>query len=437
MNPVAEALTRWNHSEASGLPIDRIFRLVHAKTRQAVENPALQALRERCVVALADSSLLIARDGSEIPIDDTAAPILADHDCVSGAVLVFRDITSRLQAVEALRKTEEELRQAERVEAIGRLAGGIAHDINNRMTVVIGCCEVLLDELPPGSPHIQLAKDIKDAGDRAAWLVRQLLAFGRRQLLRPSVVSLNDVVAGMKQMIRRSIGNDVAVALRLGSDIGQIRIDPRQIEQVILNLAMNARDAMPMGGTLTIETCSKVLEANMPGTPGAQPGRYTLLTVTDTGIGMDVATKAHIFEPFFTTKPIGEGTGLGLATVYGIVKQSSGSIYVSSEPGQGTAFEIYFPEVEAPAGGSHPAPRDRRCANSIHPQAIPRARPDARRPPGARCHGSVKRGRLRARDVDDNTLRCYSGVSQGTRSYSAIRPGRRCHQPCVASRPAL
>jgi CheY-like chemotaxis protein len=190
---------------------------------------------------------------------------------------------------------------------------------------------------------------MKEAGDRAASLVRQLLTFARKQQAQlPSAVNLNDIVADMEQAIRRLVGADTAVVLRLRSDIGQVRVDSRQIEQVITNLVINSRDAMPRGGTLTIETGTKVVEGHTLETPDVPQGNYTLLAVTDTGIGIDVATKPHIFEPFFTTKPMGEGAGgLGLPTVYGIVKQSGGGIHVSSEPGKGTVVEIYFPEVES------------------------------------------------------------------------------------------
>jgi PAS domain S-box-containing protein len=356
MNPVAEALTRYRREDAIGQPLESIFQVVDSVTRAVAASPIAKVLHDAAITTLADRSVLIARDGAEIPIADTAAPIKDVHGGVRGAVLVFRDIRERRQIEEALRKAEEHLRQVQKMEAIGRLAGGVAHDLNNLMTIVISCGDLLLNRLPPDCPNRALVKDMKGAGDRAATLARQLLAFGRRQLLVPAVINLNDIVSGLEQMIRRVIGEDIAVVSRLRPDLGRIRIDPNQMEQVIVNLAVNARDAMPEGGTLTLETRDVVLdERYAQEAPEVKPGQYVMLSVTDTGVGMDADTRSHIFEPFFTTKGTGEGTGLGLATVYGIVKQSGGYIYVDSEPGHGATFKIYLPEVADPASLRAPA----------------------------------------------------------------------------------
>jgi two-component system cell cycle sensor histidine kinase/response regulator CckA len=350
MNPVAQALTRWRREDASGLPLDTVIRLIDATTHAALESPVAKALRDGTVATLGNGVHLVVKDGAEIPIDDSAAPIRDAQDRIRGAVLVFRDISRRLRAEESLRKTEAQLRQAQKLEAIGRLAGGVAHDLNNLMTVVLGCGEMLLEELAPEDPHRRLVTEMKDAGSRATALVRQLLAFGRQQVLVPAVIDLNELISGTVQMIRRVIGAQITVLTNPDHTIGRVRVDRGQMEQVIVNLAINARDAMPEGGVLTFKTRRAVLDAgHWEEAPDVQPGRYTMLSILDTGSGMDSETRAHIFEPFFTTKPTGEGTGLGLATVYGIVKQSGGYIYVDSEPLRGTTFRIYLPEVDDPA----------------------------------------------------------------------------------------
>ncbi len=280
------------------------------------------------------------KDGVEFPVEVSLSTVETEEGTFG--IAFVSDIS--------VRKTlEEQLVHAQKMEAVGRLAGGVAHDFNNMLTVIAGYNRMILDELSPMDPLRGYAEEILKAADRAGALTNQLLAFSRRQIMQPRIVNLTAVIGQTERMLRRLIGEDIQLLMSLSADTGNIKADPNHIEQAIVNLAVNARDAMPLGGRITIETCNVEIDETYAKTHmGVKPGEFVMIAVSDTGHGMDSATRQHIFEPFFTTKQRGKGTGLGLATVYGMVKQSGGDIWVYSEPGQGTTFKLYFPRVAEP-----------------------------------------------------------------------------------------
>jgi two-component system cell cycle sensor histidine kinase/response regulator CckA len=471
INPVAAALTGYAGERAIGAPLTTVFRICDEITRQPVADPAGEALRSGAVVGLPHGTVLVACDGREVPIGDSAAPIVDDQNRITGAVLVFHDVADQRRAAEQLRASEEkyrgifdnavegiyqatpdgrivtanpslarmlgyadaaeltgarvdlsrqlfvdpdrrdefgrlleehdvvsgfelairrkdgtegwvslstrvvkdrdgrvlsyegtaeeiterkrledQVRQAQRMEAIGQLAGGIAHDFNNLLTVINGFSALAFDDLPADRPVRDLLCEIHKAGERAAVLTRQLLAFSRKQHLQPRATDLNVVVDDLGRMLRRLIGDDIELSLVLHPALATVKVDPGQFEQVVMNLAVNARDAMPRGGSLTLRTRNVRIGPGDASTwPDVPPGPYAELSVSDTGHGMTEEMQAHIFEPFFTTKPVGQGTGLGLAVVHGIVRQSGGHIGVTSEPGRGATFWILVPPVEEAA----------------------------------------------------------------------------------------
>jgi nitrogen-specific signal transduction histidine kinase/ActR/RegA family two-component response regulator len=265
-------------------------------------------------------------------------------------VLIFRDINQRKQTEEALHRSEQQLLQAQKMDAVGRLAGGVAHDFNNLLTTILSYSETLFNKLGEHDPLRQEVEEIQKASKQASTLTQQLMTFSLKQTLQPKVLDLNTVVTEMDGILRRVMGEDIELTTTLGSRLGRVKVDPNQFQQVILNLAINARDAMSMGGKFALETANFKLEedSGLQGI-GITPGYYVMLTVSDTGVGMDLETRSHIFEPFFTTKESNKGMGLGLSTVYGIVRQSNGHIWVYSEPGLGTIFKIYLPVTKDPS----------------------------------------------------------------------------------------
>jgi signal transduction histidine kinase/CheY-like chemotaxis protein len=297
------------------------------------------------------------RDGAWRWVEGVANNLLAEPS-IEGIVVNWWDITPRLEADAERQRLEAQVRQAQKMEAIGRLAGGIAHDFNNLLTVISGRAQILLRRAgSTGAGDVDL---IYQTAKRAAQLTRQLLAFSRRQTLRPEVLSLNDRLTSLLPMLRRLIGEDIQIVTGFQQELGLVKVDPSQLEQVVLNLAVNARDAMPRGGRLSMETANVELdESSSRRHPDSGRGPHVMIRITDTGVGMTPDVVARVFEPFFTTKGVGRGTGLGLSTTYGIVKQHGGFITVESEPGQGTAFCVYFPRAADATPVRPPAHRER------------------------------------------------------------------------------
>jgi signal transduction histidine kinase len=313
-------------------------------------------------LGLPDAEGFEALDGIRSVADRYAIVVLtglSDEDAAIGALqrgaqdyLLKTELTPSLlsksirHSIER-QQLEHQLREAQKMEAIGRLAGGIAHDFNNLLMAIIGYSECALEALEEGNPVRNDIREVVAAGERAQGLTRQLLAFSRRQMLRPKALDLNAAMQGLYRLLRRTIGEDIDLVMNLGTDLDPVLFDPSQIDQIVLNLAVNARDAMPSGGRLTIETGNVDLDEHARGHADADPGPHVLLSVSDTGTGMDVATSSRVFEPFFTTKSPGKGTGLGLSTVYGIVRQGRGSIWLDTELGRGTTFKVYLPRADS------------------------------------------------------------------------------------------
>ncbi|MBM3891534.1 MAG: PAS domain S-box protein, partial [Verrucomicrobia bacterium] len=317
-----------------------IARQLYARAEDRAE--VIRLLRQHGVVHRFETQF-VRKDGSRIWVSMHARAVLDANGQIERIEGTVVDITRRKQL-------EEELRQAQKMEAVGRLAGGVAHDFNNMMMAILGYSEMLLDQLPKESPYRKEVEEILQAGERAADLTRELLAFSRQQILQPKVINLNEVVLAVSKMLRRLISENIELIIQTADDLGSVQTDPGQMGQVVMNLALNGRDAMPGGGQLIIQTANCALdEAAAQQHVGLTAGDYVTLTVSDTGKGMDPEMMAHLFEPFFTTKDRARGSGLGLSIVYGIIKQSGGHIHVQSEPDRGSTFTIYLPRVEQPA----------------------------------------------------------------------------------------
>jgi PAS domain S-box-containing protein len=331
-----------------GGTFDAFVELIHPDDRDSVKETIAKAMKSGADFSILNR--LIWPDGSVRWLSGAGRILLGGHGEPVRGVGISLDVTAR-------HTLEEQYQQAQKMDAIGRLAGGVAHDFNNLVTVIIGYCELLLVDLEPDDPHRADIVEIQKAGASASGLTRQLLAFSRKQIIEPTLIDLNVVVTDMREMIGRLIGEDVKIVLGLQHELNSVKVDKGQVEQILMNLAANARDAMPTGGTLTIETANVELDEHDPKTHLAvKPGPYVALTVTDSGTGMTPEVQARLFEPFFTTKEIGRGTGLGLATVHGVVLRSGGSVNVYSEVGRGTSFRMYFPGADESERSVEPPP---------------------------------------------------------------------------------
>jgi two-component system cell cycle sensor histidine kinase/response regulator CckA len=333
-NRAAEKMFGWTEAEA----LHRFLPPVPEGDREFTRENLRRVRRGECLSGVERRRR--RKDGSPIDIAIWNAPQRDAAGVINGVISVIADVTDR-------KRLEEQFRQSQKMEAVGRLAGGVAHDFNNLLTIINGYAQMAMDMAGPDHPLAEAIQEILRAGDSAAGLTSQLLAFSRRQVVQPRVVDLNTLITGMDKMLHRLIGEDIELIIVLGSGMPQVKVDPGQFQQVVMNLAVNSRDAMPNGGRLTIQTGSATLNPDFNPSPPALPrGEYAVLTVSDTGKGMSEETLGHLFEPFFTTKGKGKGTGLGLSTVYGIVKQAGGDVTVSSSLDAGTTFRIYLPVVE-------------------------------------------------------------------------------------------
>jgi len=356
-------ITSWNHAAellfgySASESIGQSIALVIPPDRLAEERTLLDRVASGERVEQYET-VRRRKDGSLVAVSISLAPILDAAGNVIGASKTGRDLSALRQAERTLKNTEDQLRQAQKMEAVGRLAGGIAHDFNNLLSVILSYSDLILAELKPVDPLTADVTEVRKAALRAAELTRQLLVFSRQEVVAPKVLDLNEVVTSVDRMVARILGEDIELVSVPSKGLGHVLADRNNVEQVIMNLVVNARDAMPTGGKLTIETCNVALDSEyMREHAGVKPGPHVMLAVTDTGIGMDRETQARIFEPFFTTKEVSRGTGLGLSTVFGIVQQAGGSVWVYSELGKGTTFKIYFPRVDAdldPAGPAIP-----------------------------------------------------------------------------------
>ncbi len=340
LNPSATALCGLTLEEARAKSATDVFVLRNEQTGATEALSLDTVLKNGDVLQAGKSGLFGPREGSQVSLEESAAPIRDENGKITGAVLLLRDVTKR-------RQVQDQLTQSQSMDAIGRLAGGVAGDFNNLLTVITGYSEMLRAEMENTNPLRRFAEEIFVAAERAAGLTRQLLALSRGQLVQAQVLDVNALLANMDTMLKRLLGDQVGLIFLPGAGLGKIKSDPGQLEQVIVNLAMNSRDAMPKGGKFVIETSNVEMQANGdPRVPGLPGGSYVMIVVSDTGVGMDNVTRSRLFEPFFTTKAQGKGSGLGLSIVYGIVRQNDGHINVYSQLGAGTIIEMYFPRAK-------------------------------------------------------------------------------------------
>jgi len=357
MNPAAQTLTGRSFTEAQDLPVDDIVPLRSETTGIPLLPPVGEALNHRTTVRAAVPAMLVSGDGTLVPVDYNASAIIDDDSALVGAVMAFRDLRPQRQVESTLRRVDEEQRQSQRLETIGRLAAGVAHDFNNVLTVIGGDAELALAQQPVDDDVKYSLQQIADAVSRGAALTRQLLVFSRKQQSEEKIVNVNEFIYGVRHMLTRLLGEGVTLEIASDAPPAQISIDLSQLEVILLNLAVNARDAMALRGGVVSITVEQVDVVEHEDRPGLKAGRYVKISVTDQGEGIDPVVMPRIFEPFFTTKALGQGTGLGLATVYSAVKRFSGHIYVESSTGTGTTFSIYFPPAEAVGGVVAPAER--------------------------------------------------------------------------------
>jgi hypothetical protein len=358
-NPSAETMFGFARDEARARPVSELIIPLSLRQRHHEAFARHLATGQSTIIGTRIELTAMRADGSEFPVE-----LSITRGDLSGRpffTAYVRDLTERKRAEGERASLEAQLRQSQKMEAIGRFVGGITHDFTNLMSVVGGYSQLLLRDVREDDPRRPNVEEIKAASDRAAELTRQLMAFSRQQALEPKTLDLNAVILGIEPMLRRVLGEDVELVTRLAPDLGPVRADPSQLEQVVMNLAVNARDAMPTGGTLALETRHAGIDRDADehrGPLAIERGSYSVLSVTDTGAGMDAETQSQIFEPFFTTKEVGKGTGLGLSTVYGIVLQSKGFIRVESDPERGTTFDVYLPLADARADLPQPADPD-------------------------------------------------------------------------------
>jgi PAS domain S-box-containing protein len=354
MNQAAETLTGWRLDDIKGRPLHEVITFLAQATGEPTEDPVHAILRDGLMRDLTNGTLLVTRDGRRFPVSSTGASLRDAEGNLRGAVLVLRNLADEYSL-------QRQLQQAQRMEAIGQLAGGIAHDFNNLLSVIFSFGGLALEEIGPEHRAAADLREMLKSAELAQSLTGQLLAFSRRKPIAPKTLNLNEVINGVHRMLDRLVTEDIELETNLATDLGNVLVDASAVEQVLMNLVVNARDAMPNGGHLVIETSNTELEQayGLRKDVRVPPGPYVMLSVSDTGVGMDATVQAKIFEPFFTTKEPGKGTGLGLSTCYGIIKQAEGFIWAYSEVGLGTTFKVYLPRKAGPADQLPAPPRER------------------------------------------------------------------------------